>query len=79
MALSLDRSAIATGGQPGGRGQGENSGSTPRTRTDPEQGNRIGPRICRQTIYLLETTVVTASKPLKQLGFLSLQADMISA
>jgi len=34
------------------RGQQENSGSTPCTRTDPEQGDRIRPRICRQTIYL---------------------------
>ena len=33
-----------------GRGNRKNSGSTPCTRT-PEQGDRIGPRTCRQTIY----------------------------
>jgi hypothetical protein len=41
----------------------------------PEQGNRTGPESVGR-LYIRGTTVVSASKPLKQLGFVSLQADI---
>jgi hypothetical protein len=41
----------------------------------PEQGNRTGPESVGR-LYIRETTVVSASKPLKQQGFVSRQADI---
>ena len=41
----------------------------------PEQGNRTGPESVGR-LYIRGTTVVSASKPLKQQGFVSRQADI---
>jgi hypothetical protein len=41
----------------------------------PERGNRTGPESVGR-LYIRGITVVSASKPLKELGFVSRQADI---